>query len=148
MANLGHRAAGPRMHRLCILQCRLAPKGGCKSSTCRNLGRRSVPRSVGGLLVYDSGPMDPRPLHPILWFKPTSNGRLRWLVEELPRINDTAGPLGTPGGTLLGLASVACGPLASLPCLLASLFHFLHHFTQFLLYFLHTNKSPCTSRTR
>jgi hypothetical protein len=76
--------------------------------------RRSVPRSVGGLQVHDSGPMDPRPLHPVLWIKPTSNGRLWRLVEQLPWISDVAGPLGTPGDTHVGLASVASGPLA--PC--------------------------------
>ena len=87
---------------------------------------KAVPRSVGGLQVHDSGPMDPKPLHHDHWCKPTLDQRLRGLGESLPWIDDVASPLGTPGDAMVGLASMACGPLASLV-------HFLHHFAQILL---------------
>ena len=94
--------------------------------------RQEVGLEVGWRLqAYDDGPMGPRPLHPILWFKPTPNGRLRRIVEQLPWISDVVGPLGTLGGVLVGLASVACGPLAPLPRPLALFVHFvtsLHKF--------------------
>jgi hypothetical protein len=41
----------------------LAPKGGCEGSMCEDLAGKAVPKSVGGLQVQDSGPIDPRPLH-------------------------------------------------------------------------------------
>ena len=92
-----------------------------------------VTRSVGGLQVHDSGPTDPRPLHHDHRCKPTLDQRLRGIGESLPRIGDVEGPLGTPGGAMVGLAGMACGPLASLPRPFASLVHFLHHFAQILL---------------
>ena len=57
--------AGVRFHRLSIVGPWLAPKDSCEGSTCKDLAGEAVPRSVGGLQVHDSGPMDLRPLHPI-----------------------------------------------------------------------------------
>jgi hypothetical protein len=36
-------------------------------------------------------------------------------VEAIPRISDVEQPCEEPGGAKVGLASVACGPLAPLP---------------------------------
>ena len=59
------------LHRLLIVGPWLAPKGGCEGSTCEDLAGDAVLRSVGGLQVLDSGPMDPRPLHHDHRGKPT-----------------------------------------------------------------------------
>ena len=56
---------GVGLHCLLIVGPWLAPKGGCEGSTCKDLGGKAAPRSVGGPQVHDSGPMDLRPLHPI-----------------------------------------------------------------------------------
>ena len=52
--------AGPPMHRLCIVGSRFAPKVSCHFSTCEDLVRMAVARSVDGPQVDDNGPMDPR----------------------------------------------------------------------------------------
>ena len=83
--------------------------------------------------MYDSGPDDPRPLHPDPRCKPTLDQRLRGLGESLPCISDVARPLGTPGGAMVGSTSMACGPLAPLPRPLASFVHFLYHFARILV---------------
>jgi hypothetical protein len=85
--------------------------------------------------MYENGPVDLRPLHPILWYKLTSNGRLRRLVEQLLQISNMATPLGTSGGAMVGPGGVACGPLTLLARPLAPFVHFCHHFALFLLYF-------------
>ena len=105
----------------------MAPKGGCEGGTCEYLAGKVVPRSVGGLQVHDSGPMDPRPLHDHRC-KSAEDQRCRRLGGPLPQIGDVEWASGATGGTMVGPASVACGPLASLPHPLASLVHFLHHF--------------------
>ena len=133
VGHLGRRQgapAGPRMHRLCILRHWLAPNGCCRGITCQNSDRRSVPRSVGGLHVYDSGPDDPRPLHPDPRCKPTLDQRLRGLGESLPWINDVEGASGALGGAYLAPTGMACGPLDPLPCPLASYMCICHHFGQ------------------
>ena len=61
------------------------------------------------------------------------NQRLALLLEQLPRIGDVARPNDTPGGTLVGLAGVACGSLAPLPRPLDSFAHICHYFGPFLL---------------
>ena len=51
---------GPLMHRLCIVGSRFVPKVGCHYSTCEDLVRMVVARSVDGPQVDDNEPMDPR----------------------------------------------------------------------------------------
>ena len=98
----------------------MAPKGGCEVGTCQNLAGKTVPRSVGGLQVHDSGPMDPRPLHHDHLCKSTLDQHLRGLGESFPHISDLEGASGAPAGAYVALADVACGPLVPLPCPLAS----------------------------
>ena len=83
--------------------------------------------------MYDSGPSDPRPLHHVLWFKLTLDQCMGRLVEQLPRIGDVAGPLGTPDDAHVGppgVAKLAQGPL---PRPLASCVHICHLFAHILL---------------
>ena len=108
----------------------MAPNGGLEVGTCKDLAGKSVPKLVGGLHVYDSGPMDPRPLHPNPWCKPTLDQRLRRLRESLPWISDMEGVGGAPGGAYVALARVACGPLGPLPHPLVSYVCICHHFSQ------------------
>ena len=114
-------SVGVGYHRLLIVGPWLAPKGGCEVGTCQNLTGKAVPRSVGGLQVHDSGPMDPRPLHRDHRCKPTLDQRLRGLGESLPCISDVTRPLGTPGGAMVGVdqhGMWAPGPPATSTCLL------------------------------
>ena len=61
--DVGGVSDGVGLRHLSIVGPWLALKGGCEVGTCQNLAGKTVPRSVGGLQVHDSGPMDPRPLH-------------------------------------------------------------------------------------
>ena len=64
------------------------------------------------------------------------NQRMGELVEQLPWIDDVASAkvaLGGLGGALVGPVGGPKWPKGLLPCPLASLVHFLHHFAQFLL---------------
>ena len=121
---------GIRFHRLSIVGPWLAPKGSCEGSMCKDLVGKTVPRSVGGLQVHDSGPMDPRPLHHDHRCKLTLDQRLRGLGESLPWINDVEGASGALGGAYLAPTGMACGPLDPLPCPLASYMCICHHFGQ------------------
>ena len=108
----------------------MAPKGGYEVSTCRNVAGKAFPRLVGGLQVYDSGPMDPRPLHHDHRCKPTLDQRLRGLRESLPWIGDVEGASGAPGGAYVAPVGLACGPLGPLPRPLASYVRICHYFDQ------------------
>ena len=129
-SDLGRALASVGLRRLSIIGPWLAPKGGCEASTCQNLAGKVVPRSVGGLQVHDSGPMDPRPLHRDHRCKPALHQRLRGLGESLPRIDDVEGASMAPGGTYVAPAGMACGPLCPLPRPLASYVCICHHFGQ------------------
>jgi hypothetical protein len=63
-------------------------------------------------------------------------------------IGDMASAKVALGGALVGLAGVACGPLAHVPRSLAPLVHICHLFAHFCYIFLHTNNSISTSGTR
>ena len=69
-------------------------------------------------------------------------------LKQLPWIDDVVGPLGGPGGALVGPDGAAKWSIGLLSRPLASLVHVCHHFGQILLYFLHINNFRSTSGTR